>query len=99
MIGLRCCHSNVQHGLLEGARKKAAVKARHKRKTDQKAKYAQRDAKDEDDRSGRKLWLEQETHNVNEGNLNTFNLGFQRLICDRAVLNPPEASDAQLRSI
>ena len=38
--------------------REAALKARHQRRKNQKAKYTRRDAKDDDDRSGRKLWLE-----------------------------------------
>ena len=38
--------------------RKSALKARHKRKNEQKARYARRDTRDDDDTSGRKLWLE-----------------------------------------
>ena len=47
---------------------KAALKARHKRRKDQKAKYARRDAKDDDDRSGRKLWLEYKRRSAKANN-------------------------------
>ena len=44
------------------------LKARHKRKSEQQARYARRDAKDDDGRSGRKLWLEYKRRSAKPNN-------------------------------
>lgn len=58
--------------MLEGARTRdeVALKSRHKRKNDQKARYARIAAKDDHERSGRKLWLGYKRRSTKPSNVN-----------------------------